>query len=439
MHPHYVVTLTFGCLALATAWLPSVLRQAPITLPIVAVAVGAAIHMAAGSPDLNSYRAGWETLTEYVLVIAVMGAGLKIDRAFRWWAWRSTWLLLLVAMPVSIGLTALAGWGIIGLPIGLSLLVAAILSPTDPVLASDVQVGPPGEGEVGEVRFALTSEAGLNDGIAMPFVLLAIGLQNGKLGSVGSIIEWLSIDLVWHVILGAGLGAAFGWALVTLDHRLPERFRLGTSGDGLAVLGVSLVVYGLAEIAGANGFVAVFSAAVASRNASPQHFEFARALHGFADQLERLAMVVLMALFGALLMGGLLLRLQLTDIIFVGTILFIVRPAATALACIGSGLPLSTRAALGYFGIRGLGSLFYLFFALSRTDIDDPDRLQATVALTILVSVTVYGLSASTIMKFVDARRKREGAVYRGPVLGSRSTTSSSISSETEIRSSEAT
>ena len=417
MTTQIIVTLVVGALALAAAWLPVMLQRLPLTLPIAAVLFGGGAFMAAGQPDLLPYRQGWEILTEYVLVIAVMGAGLKIDRAFRWRTWASAWRLLVVALPISIALTAfVAGW-ISGLPLALALLLAAVLSPTDPVLASDVQVGPPGEGESGEVRFALTSEAGLNDGIAMPFVVLAIELARGAEPNFGFAAHWAAIDLGWHVASGAALGALCGWGLVRLDHLLPERYQLKASRDGLAVLGLSLLVYGGAEIVHANGFVAVFATAVASRNTSKSDTEFARSLHGFGDQLERLAMVLIMAVFGAQLADGLLKAMYWRDLIFVAAVLFVVRPLAVWAASLGSPLPGGTRVALGYFGIRGLGSLFYIAFALARLDLDEADRLRAIVGLTVLVSVVLYGLSSSAVMRRVDARREEHGPIYKGPVL----------------------
>ena len=109
-----------------------------------------------------------------------MGAGLKLDRPVSWRGWESSWRLLGIAMPLTIAGIAFLGWTILGLGIGAALLLGAVLAPTDPVLASDIQVGPPQSGKEDEVRFALTSEAGLNDGAAFPFVYLAIAIALSK-------------------------------------------------------------------------------------------------------------------------------------------------------------------------------------------------------------------------------------------------------------------
>ena len=168
----YVLVLTgFGALVLLTAWLPMVLRQMPLSLPICCVGIGAALsafpEVVGDVPRPQEHLQVVEKVTELIVIISLMGAGLKLDRVFGWRRWMVTWRLLGIAMPLTIlALTAL-GSALLGLGAATALLLAASLAPTDPVLASDVQVGPPGEGQEDEMRFALTSEAGLNDGLAL--------------------------------------------------------------------------------------------------------------------------------------------------------------------------------------------------------------------------------------------------------------------------------
>lgn len=177
----YIVALTVaGVLIALVAWLPLALRRLPISLPIVCIAIGAVIFStpsAGFDPSPSAYPYITERMTEIVVIIALMGAGLKIDRVFSIKDWGMAWRLLFITMPLSI--LAIMGVGIWVLGTGLvaSLLLAASLAPTDPVLAADVQVGSPKEGGEDTVRFALTSEAGLNDGFAFPFVHLAIAIS----------------------------------------------------------------------------------------------------------------------------------------------------------------------------------------------------------------------------------------------------------------------
>lgn len=177
----YIVTLTIlGVVVLLTAWLPLMMRRLPLSLPIACLAIGALLAWSPFPllPRFNPLenREFTERMTEIVVIVALMGAGLKLDRPIGWKRWMTTWRLLGIAMPLTIGALAFLGSWILGLGVASAVLLGACLAPTDPVLASDVQVGPPQTGEEDEVRFALTSEAGLNDGLSFPFVHLAIAL-----------------------------------------------------------------------------------------------------------------------------------------------------------------------------------------------------------------------------------------------------------------------
>ena len=180
MDPYVVVLAGFGAVVLLTAWLPMVLKELPLSLPIVCVGLGVVIFSVPAVPGVaphpQEHLAITQRLTEFVVLIALMGAGLKLDRALAWVTCALTWRLLGIAMPLTIALLAVLGHALLGLGAAAAILLGASLAPTDPVLASDVQVGPPGEGLEDEVRFTLTSEAGLNDGLAFPFVNLAIAL-----------------------------------------------------------------------------------------------------------------------------------------------------------------------------------------------------------------------------------------------------------------------
>jgi NhaP-type Na+/H+ or K+/H+ antiporter len=183
--PYIFILIGFGTLVLLTAWLPMVLREAPLSLPIACVAIGACAFGALGIsvPRLATSLPVIERTTEFTIIIALMGAGLKIDRRFAWRSWVVTCRLLAIAMPLTILLLAGFSCWLLGLGAAAAILLAASLAPTDPVLASDVQVGRPKSGEEDETRFALTSEAGLNDGLAFPFVMCALALaEAGRTG-----------------------------------------------------------------------------------------------------------------------------------------------------------------------------------------------------------------------------------------------------------------
>ena len=208
--PYILMLFVVGALVALVAWLPLVFRRAPFSLPIVCVGLGAALFslpQVGFDPLPQTYPEITERLTEFVVIIALMGAGLKIDRIFNPRRWGVTWRLLGVTMMLSIVAIALLGWTVLGLGLAGAILLAGTLAPTDPVLASDIQVAAPGEGREDEVRFGLTSEAGLNDGLAFPFVNLAIALALVAAGQMDDwFVEWLTVSVLWEI--GAGRASA---------------------------------------------------------------------------------------------------------------------------------------------------------------------------------------------------------------------------------------
>jgi NhaP-type Na+/H+ or K+/H+ antiporter len=222
-----------------------------------------------------------------------------------WRTWLTTWRLLAITMPLSIAGIALLGWSGLGLAPAAALLLGAVLAPTDPVLASDVQVGPPHEPEQGEVRFSLTSEAGLNDGLAFPFTNLAVAMALYGAAPGSWTLEWLAIDVTWKIAAGLAIGLLVGQALGLLIFHHVEHPRLPESRDNLVAVGIPLLAYGLAELAHGYGFLAVFVAALTLRHWERSHHYRGR-LHEFAEQIERLFMMILLALFGGAIAGGLL-------------------------------------------------------------------------------------------------------------------------------------
>ncbi|MFC7541261.1 cation:proton antiporter [Siccirubricoccus deserti] len=287
----------------------------PLSLPMFCVAFGyVAFSLSTGdTPNPLRYPNVAERLTETVVIVALTGAGLKLDRPFHWGNWALTWRLLIVAMPLSILGIALIGHALLGLGVAAAVLLGAALAPTDPVLAADVQVGPPHSGEEDEVRFTLTAEAGLNDGLSFPFVNLAVALALVGTAPADWLEDWLARDVVWKLSIGLALGWAIGWGLGWLTFHMPNRARLSRTGDGFVALGATFLTYGATELAHGYGFLAVFIAALAMR-AAERHHNYHDRLHDFAEQTERLLMMVLLVLFGGALAGGLLAPLRWWDV-----------------------------------------------------------------------------------------------------------------------------
>ncbi|MBA8878309.1 cation:proton antiporter [Phyllobacterium myrsinacearum] len=403
----YVLLLAlFGLVVLLTAWLPMVLREFPLSLPIVCIAFGAVfvwtpLSTVVGSNPLDS-RYITEKLTELVVIISLMGAGLKIDRPFGWGNWNTTWRLLAISMPLTIGAIAVLGWGFLGLGSASALLLGAALAPTDPVLASDIQVGPPQSGEKSEVRFALTSEAGLNDGLSFPFVHLAVAVALSSTTGKPWLSDWLLFDVFWRLVAGAGLGWVTGKLLGYLTFHLPKRAALARTGDGFVVLGITCLSYGLIEMAHGYGFVGVFVTALTLR-AAERDSGYHASLHDFAEQIERLLMMVVLVCFGAAIAEGSVFgALNWKIVIAALAIIFLVRPLAGWIGLIGSQISGKEKAIISFFGIRGLGSFYYLAYAVGQASFVRSDILWLTVSLVVLMSVILHGIAVTPVMRRLE-------------------------------------
>lgn len=414
MDPYIILLVGFGCLVLLTAWLPMVLTRAPLSLPIVCVAIGAGIFalpvMQTAIPHPRGHLAVVERFSEMVVIISLMGAGLKLDRRIGWKRWILTWRLLGIAMPLTIiGLTLL-GQGLLGLGLASALLLASVLAPTDPVLAADIQVGPPNSGEDGDTRFALTSEAGLNDALAFPFVHAAIALSLASTTSEPWLLHWLTIDVVWKLSAGLVVGIVTGHVLGYLIFHLPNRARLSRTGDGFVALGITCIAYGAAELAHGYGFLSVFVAALVLRMQERDH-GYHTQLHDFAEELERLLMMALLVLFGgALSTGGLLQALRWDGIVFGVLALLVIRPLSGWIGLSGAVLPADKKSVISVYGIRGVGSIYYLAYGAGHGAFDDADLIWSVVSFIILVSIVLHGATASPVMAWLDRRREARQA-----------------------------
>ena len=421
-----------GVAFLVAAWAPAYTRRRPMSLPMVLVVLGAGVFALPGLPaiDPRDHLELTEHLTELGVIVALLGAGLKLDRRVGWRRWSTTWRLLSVAMLLTIAGTALLGW-LLGLAPATALLLGAVLAPTDPVLAADVQVGEPSvaEGEPAadepaadepeddepedEVRFGLTSEAGLNDGLAFPFVYAAVALAvEGGTGWIGS---WVVGDVLGRVTVGVVVGWAIGWILGRISFAPPGALvALAEARDGFVALAATFVAYGVAELVHGYGFLAVFVAALALRDSERGH-EYHRVLHDFAGEVEQLLTIVLLTLLGGAAVTGMLAPLTWRGAATGLALIVVIRPVSAWISLRGSRATCRERRALSFFGIRGVGSVYYLAFALGKSPFRDSDELWATVIFTILASVVIHGVTATPVMDRLDRRRARRtgGAATR--------------------------
>ncbi len=410
---HAILFAAFGVIVLATAWAPMVLRRLPISLPIVCIAIGLALVWLPYSPGLKANpledRYVTEHVTEFAVIVALMGAGLKLDRPLSWRGWETSWRLVGIAMPLTIAGIALLGWAVLGIGVASALLLGAALAPTDPVLASDVQVGPPQSGKEDEVRFALTSEAGLNDGAAFPIVYLAIALAINEVSGEPFLQHWLLADGLWKIIVGVGVGWLGGKAIGYLTFHLPKRIGLSETKDGFVALGITCLAYGTAELAHAYGFLAVFVSAVALRSIERRH-SYHRSPHDFSDQIERLLMMVVLVCFGAAIAEGTIFSAFSWQVAIVtAMILFVVRPLSGYISLAGYRATQPEKFVIAFFGIRGLGSFYYLAFALGQAKFEQPQVLWVTVCSVVFASIVMHGILVTPTMERLDAKKVRAG------------------------------
>ena len=413
----YIILITiFGAIVIFTAWFTTVVNDVPFSLPIVCISLGAilAILSLPHTPNVNPLesRAITERITEFVLIISLMGAGLKLDRPVGWRRWAITWRLLGISMPLTIAAITVLSWGFLGLGIASAILLGAALAPTDPVLASDVQVGPPNTEEEDEVRFALTSEAGLNDGLSFPFVYLAIAVATYQATGEPWLQNWLLISVIWKLASGLVIGWLTGKALGYITFHLPRRTRLAGTGDGLIAIGITCLCYGLTEIANGYGFLAVFIAAITLRAAERSH-EFHEQLHAFTEQIERLLMMVLLVCFGAAIADGSIFGALSWQTVAVGLIiLLVVRPVAGIIGLAGTGRRRGEKWVISFFGIRGLGSFYYIAYALGHAAFQS-ETLWTVVCFVVLVSIVMHGIMVNPIMRALDRQTEAVAVMPR--------------------------
>ena len=436
--------LIAGIALLLAVVLPSLLERYAISAAMVLLFVGMGVGLLPMPEGLSldpiAIRPQIQHVTELTVLVALMGVGLAIDRPLNlrrprtWTSWSPTWRLLAVAMPLTIAAT----WGL-GIALGVApaaaLLLASSLSPTDPVLASDVQVeGPKVQrsadhdpldeatiDEEDDVRFALTSEAGLNDGTAFPFVHAAIFLAAGGAGTAaasGSVVTWLPRWLAWELVgkiaLGVAVGLTVGWVLGKVAFNATQRsLRLAEQGEPLLAIAALVATYGLSEIVGGYGFLAVFVCGVTIR-AGERSSAYHDLMHGVVQRLERLLTLMILLVLGMALTNGLLAEVDARSIVIALALVFVVRPVAGWISLglrrrdesLPGGLSRPEALATSFFGVRGVGCLYYLAYAGGEHPFAEERWMWSTIALTILVSVVVHGVLSTPVMHRLDARRQ---------------------------------
>jgi NhaP-type Na+/H+ or K+/H+ antiporter len=339
----------------------------------------------------------FEHASEVAVIVALFATGLKLDRELTFHGWRNVARLLLVAMPLTIAVIALFGHLAMGLSVGAAIALGACLAPTDPVLAGDIGVGPPGDEVEREPNFSITGEAGLNDGLAFPFLLLGVAVAQN-----GSLLEWALADVLYASVAGIAIGAAMGWCASGLVVWLRDRRLLRTELDAWVAIGAVVLIYGVTELVGAYGFLAAFAGGVGFRRYERSH-EQHRGVHEGAEVVGDVAELALILLLGSCVTVAGLGEPGLAGWLLVPILLLLIRPLAVLASLSGAGEPLRDRLFVGWFGVRGIGSLFYAAVAvgLGAFGADDTRVLFWTVAVVVIVSIGAHGVTASPLTRWL--------------------------------------
>jgi NhaP-type Na+/H+ or K+/H+ antiporter len=440
----YEVGLLIVAIAIfGTVILPRLLEHQPLSFPIIYVGLGFGLFaFIPGLPVIDPIENPYvtERLTELVVIISLMGAGLKIDRPFSLKRWSATWRLLGIALPLTAGIMALLAWQFLGLLPATAILLGAVIAPTDPVLASGVEAGAPlteleeeqdPQYEWGTVRFAITSEAGFNDGLAFPLTNLAIAAAGATLvegTSLAWLIDWALVDVLYKIGAGIVLGYVIGELTARLLFRLPAAESLAdmmARGEdvmaGVEALSTTLIAYSVTELLGGYGFIAVFVAALGLRHFEWEHDYYVE-LHDFAVVVERLLMATVLVLFGGAVAGGLLGPLTWLEGVVGLALLVVIRPVVGILSLLRTNATWQERALIGFFGIRGIGSFYYLSHALAESSFQEielliqAEELWAFVGFVVLLSVVLHGVSSSPIMDAYDRLQQRTPRIRKWKV-----------------------
>jgi NhaP-type Na+/H+ or K+/H+ antiporter len=429
-----------GVLLITMAVTGSLLSRLPISTAMLYLAVGFGLGPAGAGlliADPFTHTELFERVAEVAVLISLFVTGLKLSLPFGAKRWYMALRLATVSMVITIALIALAAMAGFGLPLGAAILLGAILAPTDPVLASDVQVADAGDRD--RLRFSLTGEAGFNDGAAFPFVMLGLGLLGlHDLGAGGW--RWLVVDVLWSVFGGLAVGAALGHLVGKFVLYLRVHHKEAVGLNEFLALGLIALSYGAALLVHAFGFLAVLAAALALRRTGkqpddpgklheavteaatsegvqmspdeavatdPEHAtaHMTHSVLGFNEQLERIVEVAVVLIIGGMLwyIAPPHALLWFTPVVFV-----LIRPISVWLGLLGSRSTFDQRGLISWFGIRGIGSIYYLMYAINHGLPRALAEQLVPITLTVVAtSIVVHGISVTPLM-LLYARREKE-------------------------------
>lgn len=386
--------LVFGALLAIAAALSGLMRGTVLSISVLAVALGIVLAKA-GVVTVDASDHSIVELVELALVLTLFSDGLFVERELLRVHWGPVTRAIVLAMPITLALLGLAAHGLFG---GLdweeAFLLAAVLTPTDPVVTSSVVTS---RRVPALVRHTLNLESGLNDGLALPFVLFFLVLV-GHSGSAGH----AALKLLGEAAFGAFVGVVVGYVAGRLHHYLPGG-GITRRYEGIYAVGFGLISFGLADVTIGNGFIAAFVAGIVMGAA--EH-EIPDAFVEFAENVSAILQVITFFAFGALIVatgyGGDIWRL----VLFIVIALLVARPLAIGISFLRARLPGAQKAFIAWFGPKGAASMLFALFVL-RSDVDRHSLIFSIAAYTILCSIVAHGLTDTLGARWVERRMAR--------------------------------
>ncbi len=414
MDVYLINVLVIGVLLLMVTLGSGLIERLPISFALIYLIVG--IFMGPYGFNLIQIRPDalfLQRFTEFVVLVSLFSCGLKMNRQLRLAAWRSTVRLIGFLMPISIFAIAALGHWFLGMQWGPAILLGGILAPTDPVLASEVQLAHTEDKD--ELRFGLTSEGGLNDALAFPFVYFGIyWLEKGSNWN-SWFQEWVAVELLWAIAAGMVMGFFVARIVVWIDVKIQTYNPVHDAMEDFIAISIIFLTYSLTEFVNGYGFLAVFVAGIVAQRS----YDNPEKPHGqleFTERIEKLLEVATILILGSLLRWEAIWEHAEQALFVGGVLLFVIRPVGAWISTIGGGYRPVTRWLFGWFGVRGVGSIYYLCYAFGHGLKGTLGEQIAWITyITIVLSVILHGTSTTPLMnsynKFIGSRRKKVKAI----------------------------
>lgn len=410
MQPYFVTIAYLGFALSIVAFLPLYTNKLKITYIIPLLFFGVLFYLIDvplpwPNPlfDLNYGK----IITEVIVIISLMTAGLKIGTHYSWKEWKRPFSLILITMPLFMAVIFMIGHYILNLNGPVSLLLAAVLAPTDPVLASEIQLEEEQHESSKEtgMQFTLTAEAGINDGLAFPFVFLAIMWSKSTSFSEIDWAHFFSFYMVYKILGGFILGACIGYIyskLIAFHNKEKKKYIL----NGFIAIALTFFAYGLAEVLSTYGFICVFVAGIFVQHHRPKDKSSSVEdfMVPFVEEIEKLLVVIWIIFFGGALCSGILSYTDLNGILASLAVVLILRPVFGYIAMLPMKYTKAKKWAIGFFGVKGIGSVFYLSFGLLHGNFTGFEELYGIVSYVILFSIIIHGLTSLRVLNYFDKK-----------------------------------